>query len=221
MAELKARYLPVLVLTAALAGCLPATSDVGTSPAEQNAAPAISGSPPTQVMAGTPYQFQPSATDNDGDALTFSATGLPTWASINAQSGRIQGTPNAAHAGVSSSIVVSVSDGTVSASLPAFRITVMTSTTTPPPASGSASLSWAVPTQYTDGSSLPRDDLLGYRVYHGTNASSLDRYLDIDGPATTTYEVRELGPGEHCFAITAVSVSNVESALSGVGCKRI
>jgi hypothetical protein len=106
--------------------------------------------------------------------------------------------------------------------MPAFRITVMASQTTPPPtATGTAALSWSMPTQHTDGSPLAFNDLLGYRVYHGPNASSLTQYHDIDGAGTTTYEARQLAPGEHCFAITAISVSNVESALSGVGCKRI
>lgn len=218
----------LVAICGASAGCLPSVSAVGAGPgpsvpAESNSAPVISGTPPTQVTAGSSYVFQPSASDNDGDSLRFSASGLPTWASIDPQTGRVQGTPGDAHMGTTAGIVVRVSDGSVSSSLPSFSITVMAPTPTPAPVppTGTASLSWTVPTQFTDGSPLGTDQLLGYRIYHGTSAVSLSQYHDIDGAGTTTYEARQLAPGDHCFAVTAISVSNVESALSGVGCKRI
>jgi hypothetical protein len=134
----------------------------------------------------------------------------------------VQGSPSGSHVGISPDIVVRASDGTATASLPAFRITVMSSQTTPPQTTtGTATLSWSIPTQHTDGTPLGFADLLGYRVYHGPNSTSLSQYHDIDGAGTTTYEARQLGAGEHCFAVTAISVSNIESTLSAVGCKRI
>lgn len=78
-----------------------------------------------------------------------------------------------------------------------------------------------MPTQFTDGSPLSSDQLLGYRVYHGTSAASLSPYHDVDGAGNTAYEARELAAGQHCFAVSAVSVTNAESALSAVGCKQI
>ena len=48
-----------------------------------NLPPIIQGTPLTTLAAGTPYTFTPSAADPDGDKLTFSATNLPSWASIN------------------------------------------------------------------------------------------------------------------------------------------
>src|SRR5881394_2830038 len=100
---------------------LPAFGIVVTAPAI-NRAPVISGSPMTSVAAGQPYAFVPSASDPDGDPLTFSVTGLPAWAAFDPATGRLAGTPTAA--GTFASIVIGVSDGKAVAALPAFAITV-------------------------------------------------------------------------------------------------
>lgn len=176
-----------------------------------NSAPAIAGTPTTALLAGTDYNFTPSANDADGDTLTFSITGKPAWASFSVATGRLSGT---AQAGSYPDIVISVTDGTATRSLPAFGITVTTPVTT-------ASLSWVPPAQYTDGSALGPDQLTGYRVYHGSSPTSLKPYHDIEGGQFTSYVARDLAPGQHCFAVTAVAVSRMESALSGAGCKRI
>jgi hypothetical protein len=106
-----------------------------------NVVPVISGAPGTSVAVGTAYIFQPSATDNDGDSLVFAVTGLPAWATLNTQSGTVYGTPSEADVGTTANIVVSVSDGTAVASLPAFRVTVTSSAppAAPPPPPPSSS----------------------------------------------------------------------------------
>ena len=123
-----------------------------------NVVPTISGTPAESVVAGTTYLFQPSTTDGDGDTLTFSATGLPAWAAINAQNGMIYGTPSQANVGTTADIVLSVWDGEAGASLPAFRITITSSLpppVSPPPVntaptlSGSPSLSVQATFAYT------------------------------------------------------------------------
>ena len=63
-----------------------------------------------------------SASDADGDTLTYSATGLPTGLSIDSSTGAISGTPTTAG---TYSVTVSVSDGTDSAST-SFTYTVNT-----------------------------------------------------------------------------------------------
>ena len=75
-------------------------------------------------MAGQAYSFQPSASDPNGDTLTFSVTNLPAWATFNASTGRLTGTPSATDVATYSNISISVSDGQASASLNAFAITV-------------------------------------------------------------------------------------------------
>jgi autotransporter-associated beta strand protein len=103
-----------------------------------NTAPVISGSPDTTVARGSSYSFTPSAFDADGQALTFSISTLPGWASFSSSTGALTGTPAATDVGTTSGIVISVSDGTATASLPAFSITVEGSNVAPVAADGAA-----------------------------------------------------------------------------------
>ncbi|EHA1125584.1 tandem-95 repeat protein, partial [Vibrio navarrensis] len=90
-----------------------------------NDAPVISGSPSTQVDEDSAYQFVPQASDNDpADTLTYSIANKPSWATFDTATGELFGTPSNSDVGTHAGIVISVSDGHVSASLPAFAITV-------------------------------------------------------------------------------------------------
>ena len=53
----------------------------------------ISGTPSTSVTVGTNYSFTPSATDSDGGALKFSIANAPAWATFNAATGQLSGSP--------------------------------------------------------------------------------------------------------------------------------
>src|SRR5262249_44453834 len=67
---------------------------------QPNRAPAISGVPAGSVAAGAPYSFTPAAIDPDtGTTLTFSINTTPAWATFDAATGRLQGTPVTANAG--------------------------------------------------------------------------------------------------------------------------
>src|SRR6185295_6218305 len=94
---------------------LPAFTIVVTPPTS-NTPPTISGAPMTSVAAGTAYSFVPTATDAEGNALSFSVTGLPSWASFSTATGHLTGTPPAGTTGTFAGIVISVSDGSASAS---------------------------------------------------------------------------------------------------------
>ncbi|WP_193907411.1 beta strand repeat-containing protein [Cellvibrio polysaccharolyticus] len=89
-----------------------------------NDAPVITGTPTTSVDQGVAYNFTPTASDPDGDTLTFSITNKPAWAVFNTTTGRLSGIPDTTDNGTYSNIVISVSDGTLTASLPAFSLTV-------------------------------------------------------------------------------------------------
>ncbi len=102
---------------------LPAFAIAVSNPA--NRPPVISGTPPTSVMQGTAYSFQPTASDPDGNPLTYSITNAPSWATFSATTGQLQGTPGAGNVGTYSNIVISVSDGTATASLATFAVTVV------------------------------------------------------------------------------------------------
>jgi len=90
-----------------------------------NSSPTISGTPVTSIAGGNPYSFTPTKTDSDGDTLTFSITNKPSWASFSTTTGTLSGNPTLANIGVSSGIVISVSDGRDSVSLATFSIAVI------------------------------------------------------------------------------------------------
>ena len=96
-----------------------------TSPPPANNPPTISGSPPTGVTVGSAYSFTPKASDPNGQALTFSIQNKPSWASFSSTTGGLSGAPSAAQVGTYGGIVISVSDGQLSASLAPFAIKVV------------------------------------------------------------------------------------------------
>jgi hypothetical protein len=178
-----------------------------------NRPPVISGAPLTSVVQGTGYSFQPTASDPDGNPLTFSITNAPSWATFNTTTGRLQGTPTAANVGTYSNIVIKVSDGTASASLAAFNITVVAV------AGGSATLTWTPPTMNTNGT--PLTNLSGYRVYWGTAAGNYPNGVTLNNPGLTSYVVGNLAPGTYYFVVTALSSAGVESQFSNTASKTI
>ena len=103
-----------------------------TSSRMTDTAPVISGAPATSATVGKAYAFQPTASDADGDPLTYSVVNLPSWASFSTATGLLSGAPTSSMAGLTfAGITVSVSDGTLSSSLPAFAITVAAPNTAP------------------------------------------------------------------------------------------
>jgi hypothetical protein len=102
----------VAALFLMLSVCQPAVA------ATRNQPPTISGTASTTGAVGVAYAFQPSATDPEGQTLTFAVSNRPTWASFSTSTGRLSGTPTAA--GTFSNIRISVSDGRRSRSLRDF-----------------------------------------------------------------------------------------------------
>ena len=98
-----------------------------------NRPPVISGHPDVSVSVGQTYLFAPTASDPDGDTLVYSVSDLPLWASFSSQTGVLSGTPISSDVGVSANIIITVSDGSLSASLPAFSIDVLPGTHDPEP----------------------------------------------------------------------------------------
>jgi hypothetical protein len=173
----------------------------------------ISGNPPTSVNAGSAYAFTPTASGAAGVALTFSIQNPPPWATFNSANGALTGIPAAANVGTYPNILISVSDGSSSTSLPAFGISVNQVS------NGSASLSWSPVTKNTNGSVLA--DLAGYRVHYGTSANAMNTVVTLANPSLTNYLVTNLSSGTWYFGITAYTTSGIESGLSNVGQKTI
>jgi hypothetical protein len=162
------------------------------------------------VTIGSSFSFRPTASDANGDALTFSISNKPSWASFSTSTGQLSGTPSSSHAGTYSNIVISVSDGKVKTSLAAFSIDVTQATM------GSATLSWTPPTENTDGTALT--NLAGYRILYGSSASSLSKSVSVANAGVTTYVI-DLVPGTYYFAIKAYTATGAESATSNVVAK--
>ena len=129
-------------------------------------APVISGTPPTGVVAGSAYSFRPTASDPDGNTLTFSVSNLPGWATFSAASGQISGTPATANVGSFANIVITVSDGTLSSALPAFTITVSAPANPPPTISGTpaASVNAGSAYSFTPTASDPNHNTLAFSI---------------------------------------------------------
>ncbi len=165
------------------------------------------------VLPGQAYSFQPSANDANGDSLTFSASGLPAWASIDSKTGRITGAPSASDVGEYDGITITVSDGKASASLGPFSITVSEV------AGGTATLSWTPPTENTDGSVLA--NLAGYEVRYGRDRNNLSNVVSLDNPSLSVYVIENLTSGTWYFAVAAINSAGVASDLSNVASKTI
>ncbi len=91
-------------------------------PAGTNNAPTISGAAASATELVS-YGFTPTASDPDGNSLTFSISGKPDWLDFNTATGALSGTPGAQDLGQHDNIVISVSDGKLSADL-SFSIMV-------------------------------------------------------------------------------------------------
>jgi Putative Ig domain len=180
--------------------------------------PTIGGNPPTQAQAGTAYSFTPTASDANGKTLSFSVQNKPGWATFSIATGQLSGTPGNADVGTDSNIVITVSDGTTGAALPAFSITVAAAPT-PPQTLGTATLHWTAPTQNTNGSTLTT--LSGYVISYGLAANALSQTVSISTPATTSYTISNLGSGTWYFAVSATASDGTSSALSQVVSKTI
>jgi len=170
--------------------------------------------PPSQIAEGTSLDFTPTVDNPDGVPLTFSATNLPSWASLDTGTGRVTGTPGASDVGTYSNIRLTVSGGGGSDTSPAFSIEVVAV------ASGSATLSWVPPTEKTDGSPLG-DDLAGYKIYYGQSENALNQTVTLDNPGLTNVVIQDLTPTTWYFVATAYDTVGLESQFSNMVSKTI
>jgi hypothetical protein len=188
----------------------PITEPAPPAPSEPPASRplAITGTPNPVAVVGTAWRFQPEAMYGTGPELKFSVANPPPWASLDPVTGWLQGTPSQADVGGWGPILITVTDGAGSASLPEFSIDVQARQG----AVGTAELSWAPPTERVDGS--PVGQLAGYRILYGTSPGKYDQSAEIANPGITTFVVDHLAPGRWFFAITAITSDQLESAPS-------
>ena len=171
----------------------------------------ISGSPATTAEVGQYYSFSPTVMASAGSTLTYAVGNKPAWAQFSATTGTLSGSPSTGSAATDANIVVSVSNGSQNAALPAFNIAVEAPVATPP---ASATLSWVKPSVNTNGS--PLTNLAGYVIRYGSNAGSLTSQISVGSPNSTSAEIQNLTPGTWYFEIASINTASVESPFSSV-----
>jgi hypothetical protein len=157
------------------------------------------------VAAGKAYSFTPSASSpRAGATLSFSIANKPGWATFSSATGALSGTPTSANIGTYSNVAITVNDGTSSASLAPFTITVQAGTT------GSVTVTWTPPTTRTDGTTML--NLAGYNLYYGTTLGTYPNKIAISGTSLTSYTVPNLASGTYYVVMTAYDATGLESA---------
>jgi len=180
---------------------------ISVTPAINGSSLSISGSAPAATV-GSFYNFVPTAVDASGATLTFAISNAPSWATFNPKTGALSGTPTASNVGTDANILISVSDGTHTAALTAFSISVTAAV------AESVTLSWTPPSTNSNGT--PVSELAGYRIYYGTSAAALSTVITVNGADDTTEVIKNLTSGTWYFAVTSFNSDKIESALSAV-----
>jgi hypothetical protein len=198
----------------ALTACKDDVSTVSTaapasSSSGQSTGVALSGAPKTTATAGTTYLFQPALTQGSGD-VTFSITGLPSWATFDSNTGVLTGTPSTSNEGKTVPITITASNGASSASVGPFTIQV----NAPASATATVNLAWNAPTQNADGS--PVTGLAGFHIYYGTTAGALSSTVTISSPSTTTAVINGLAHGTYYFSVIAYNAAGQDSKSSNM-----
>ena len=189
------------------------TSATVSAPASNNVAPGIVVDASSPAHAGVRYELQPAVSNLENEQLTFSAENLPSWASLDAASGKITGTPQTTDIGEHEDIVIKVADAAHRAATMPFTISVIGS------GEGVARIDWQRPTWKVDGSTL--DDLAGYRICYGRDPDDLDHSVFIPDPSQTSYEFSTLDAGVWYFAVISVNANGLEGPSSGTARKVI
>jgi hypothetical protein len=212
------RMTALIVIALVLGGCWDSGS--ASNGATTSGSLTLQGTPPASVAAGSNYSFQPTVSLSI-DVVTFKIAQKPAWARFDSSTGALSGTPTKSNIGKTENITIIASNGSSSASIGPFAIAVdaATGSATGSSATGSATLTWAAPTENTNGTLIT--DLAGYHIHYGTSASDLTLEIDVPGTTATTYVVNDLAPGIYYFSITAYSAMGIESGNSDMGNKSI
>ena len=204
----------LLVLAAAgvlLVACGGGGAEQAPNPPAANRAPTISVPPSSSVLVGRALTVTPTASDPDGDPLTFSVVNKPNWMTFSATTGVLTGTPQAGDVG-NYDVTITVSDGKAQAN-GQTRVNVSQQV------AGRATLSWDAPLQRTDGS--PLTNLAGFKLYYGSSAGNLQNVIQVPDAGARSYVVENLTIGTWYFAASAYDQGGVESARSNVVSKSI
>lgn len=202
--------------------CKPGRRSPGCTVVTNNTPPTITGSGGATLLTGQGYSFTPAASDPDGQSLTFSIANRPAWASFSQSTGRLSGTPSSASVGEFMDIRISVSDGSASAALAPFSITVNQANRAPtisgtPPASVLEGQSYAFTPNTGDADGDPLSFTIANRPVWASFDSTTGRLSGTPAAGTAgsysnvTIRVTD---GTATVSLPAFTV-NVESSANG------
>ena len=168
-----------------------------------NTKPVISGTPSTLITVAQAYTFVPTASDIDNNPLTFSIQNKPAWADFDTTTGALTGTPQANDVGIDSNIIISVTDGTDTASLEAFDIEVATFPVIPSITSPLNN------SQETVGDFIVQvtvsDEALTHDVKFSADGGAW--VSDADGVTPWLYDFGSLSAGNHSIAVKVIAAA--------------
>ena len=195
-----------------------------------NDAPTITGTPATTVAEGNAYSFTPTGADvDDGATLAYTIANQPSWADFSTTTGALTGTPTNADVGSTSGIVITVSDGTLTAALPAFNLAV-TNVNDAPTISGNPATTVAEDTAYSftpTGADVDAGATLVYTIENKPSWATFDAATgaltgtptNTDVGSTTSDIVITVSDGTLTAALPAfsIAVTNVNDAPTITG----
>jgi hypothetical protein len=185
-----------------------------------NRAPVLDAIGDKRVAEGSELAFTVTATDPDGDALTFSAENLPSGATFDPVTRVFSWTPTFDDAGNYPGIVFSVVDGDGAVGQEAISVTVADTNRAPVAAGFSLTTPEDAPLGVTLSASDADEDPLLYTIrtqpLHGTLTGTSPNLtytpeIGYAGPDGFTYEVSD-GKGGVSTAEVTIEVTNVNRA---------
>jgi hypothetical protein len=162
---------------------------------------------------GDGVSLSAGATDPDGDALTYEASGLPPGVEIDDVTGAITGTiAEGASAGSPYAVSVTVRDGSAADDLDTFTWTV-TSPDLPPATPAALASSVTSVSIVLDWADTFEADVIGYRVYRAGSAEGPFVLLTSTPLVASAYEDPSAPPGATShYRVTAVDGVGQESS---------
>jgi len=173
---------------------------IGAGGTPINSPPVITSTPPATVLEDALYSYTLTASDPDGDPLTFSVVGvLPSWLNFDPATGVLSGTPANADVGLHN-VVLQVFDGTETVTQ-AFTIEVI-NTNDAPVITSSPDLSVNEDEPYNYTLTATDEDVGDVLVF---SAVSIPAWLSFDsatGVLSGTPTAAEIGTHAVVLAVT-------------------
>ena len=164
-----------------------------------NRPPRIISTPTTTATTGTLYTYQVSATDQDGDTLTFTLTAKPDDMTIS-DTGKVEWTPEVAQNGYHN-IEITVSDGKGGVAVQTYTLYAQLANNTPPRITSQPIYTSkpGVAYQYTVVASDANNDALTYSLASAPAGMTIsaDGVVYWDNPITGKYDITVMASDPH------------------------